>query len=164
MHQRTLRGVSPGRPRSLESHRATFLFYFYFLKVIFINFFVWFRHTKYKSFTRKGKFSSPWEDVLKIQFQRAKRFLRNVDYKSTCNQKAQCLGLICRASEKLEGSLVARPGRLPAARQQGAPPLLAPDSGIPAPGASRTLPAQGQTPQPRACGPRPGGRVAGAAL
>jgi hypothetical protein len=97
------------------------------------------------------------EDIFKIQFQKAKRFLRIVGYVTST---VRCLGLICGASGKLEGALAAKPGRLPAARQQGAPPLPAPGSRIPAPGASRTLPAQGQTPQPRACGPRPGGRLA----
>lgn len=80
----------------------------------------------------------------------------------------RCLGLKFRgACGKLEGTLAAKtkPGRLPAAGQQGAPPLPAPGSRLPpAPGASRTLPAQGQTPQPRACvwRPRPGGPAGGA--
>lgn len=77
---------------------------------------------------------------------------------STRDWKAQCPVLICGASEKLEeGVLVARPSRLPAAGQQGAP---VPRSrlGYPCSGPLQDV-HRPRSNAAGACGPLPGGRA-----
>lgn len=77
---------------------------------------------------------------------------------STRDWKTRCPVLICGASEKLEeGALVARPGRLPAAGQQGAP---VPRSrlGNPCSGLLQDAPCP-RSNSADACGPLPGGRA-----
>lgn len=77
---------------------------------------------------------------------------------STCDWKAPCPVLICGASEKLEeGALVARPGRISAAGQQGAPVPRC-RLGYPCSGLLQVV-TRPRSNSADACGPLPGGRA-----